>query len=287
MKRFTALISIFLLFFSFPLIASAAESSQKLLPLQNEQLLAVLQRSDYKDWNFYQPSARETDTDTSSEHALEQLNTFPIVACRNDSICLIILKKANGQWTVSAVNEQALVREGLVLKTFSIDESYSELDRIQSVYFDFEDTAENTLTLSLQLSDIYPSYFSSIYSENVSIILNYDRGITVQFDFPFLFRVSYEISPEQYIPFNVEAFSFSECPLTIEELFVPAFISPQSETASLFAFPDDSMEPVFRLHRGEAIYVVRQQHQTEWALVNYNGNLYFMHENEVSLYNEF
>ena len=115
------------------------------------------------------------------------------------------------------------------------------------------------------------------------MVLNYDRGITVQFDSPFLFSVAYEISPEQYIPFDVDAFSFS-CPLTIEERFVPSLISPQEETAGLYVFPDDSMEPVFRLQQGEPITVIQQQLQTDWPLASYNGNLYFVHAQDVSMY---
>lgn len=146
-------------------------------------------------------------------------------------------EKSKFQWVVSAANEQALVRDGLVLKAFSVDEHHSELEHALFVYFDFEDENGNTVTLSLHLSDIYPSYFSLIHHFHVSMVLNYDRGITVQFDFPFLFSVAYEISPEQYIPFDVDAFSFSDCPLTIEELFAPSLISPQEETAGLYVFP--------------------------------------------------
>ena len=146
-------------------------------------------------------------------------------------------EKSKFQWVVSAANEQALVRDGLVLKAFSVDEHHSELEHALFVYFDFEDENGNTVTLSLHLSDIYPSYFSLIHHFHVSMVLNYDRGITVQFEFPFLFSVAYEISPEQYIPFDVDAFSFSDCPLTIEELFAPSLISPQEETAGLYVFP--------------------------------------------------
>ena len=116
------------------------------------------------------------------------------------------------------------------------------------------------------------------------MVLNYDRGIAIRFDFPFLFSVAYEITPEQYIPFDVDAFSFSDCPLTIEELFAPTLISPQEETAGLYVLPDDSMEPVFLLQQGEPIAVIRQQLQKDWPLASYNGNLYFVHAQDVSMY---
>ena len=68
-------------------------------------------------------------------------------------------EKRNSQWVVSTANEQALVQDGLVLKAFSVDEHYSELEHTQYVYFDFEDENGNVVTPSLHLSDIYPSYF--------------------------------------------------------------------------------------------------------------------------------
>ena len=66
MKRLAWLISIILLFVLLPLIANAAESSSQLLSLKSQALVTVLQHSDCKDWNFYQPSARETSENTSS-----------------------------------------------------------------------------------------------------------------------------------------------------------------------------------------------------------------------------
>lgn len=95
MKRLSWLISFFLLFFLLPLIANAAESSSRLLPLKSQALVTVLQHSNYKDWNFYQPSARETSDNTSSEQTLERMTAYPIVACRDDRICLIIMRKIN------------------------------------------------------------------------------------------------------------------------------------------------------------------------------------------------
>ena len=86
MKRLARLISIILLFVLLPLIANAAESSSRLLPLKSQALVTVLQHSDYKDRNFYQSSARETSDNTSSEQALERMTAYSIVACRDDRI---------------------------------------------------------------------------------------------------------------------------------------------------------------------------------------------------------
>lgn len=286
MKHFAALISIFLVLFALSPIANADEQSQTLLPLSNKSLVSILQYSGYKDWCFYQPAARETDTNTSSERYLDGISAYPIIACRDNDICLIVLKKINSQWNISITNDQALAHDRFLFKTFSIDENYSNINLMQSVYFDFEDALEDTLTLSLQLSDVYPSYFSSVRYKNMCMILNYDRGITVQYDYPFLCRVSYEINPEPSIPFNADAFSFSNLPLAIEEFFVPSTVSPQDEAAGLFAFPDDSMEPVFLLNRGETIDIIRQQSLTDWLLAHYKGNLYFIRKNDVIMRSE-
>lgn len=277
MKRIAELVSLFVLICAFPLAAKAFE--QSLLPLSNQNLIALLQSSNDKDWHFYQPSARETDDDTSSGDSLDRLNTYPIVACHDDDVCLIALKKVNSQWQVFATNEQALIREGFTLKGFSIDEQ----DDMQYVYFDFEDEAQNPLTLCLLLSDMYPSYFSFVQTPKMQIVFHYDRGMTFQFDFPFLFRCSYELNPEQYIPFAVDAFSFAECPIAMQELFVRSSVLPQEETAGLFAFPDDSMEPVLKLNKGESIDVLEQQQITDWALACYKGNLFFIHKDDIEI----
>lgn len=70
MKRFAKMVFVFLL--SLPWIANAVESPQNLLPLTNENLIAVLQNSNYRNWEYYQPAARETDANTSSERDMEQ-----------------------------------------------------------------------------------------------------------------------------------------------------------------------------------------------------------------------
>lgn len=262
------------------------EQLPNILPLSNKNLISVLQESGYDGWDFYQPSAREFDTNTSSSHYLDVINAYPIIAINNDDVCLIVLRKTNKQWTVSVTNSRALTREGFILKGFSLDEYHSEVDNIQDVFFDFEDKAGNLLTLNLQLSDIYPSYFAFMQSENMRLVFNYDRGITMQFDFPFIFRCSYEINPKQSIPFNVDEFSFAECPITIQELLVPSSISPHGEVASLFAFPDDSMEPVFQLTQDENIYIIYQQNMSDWVLVFYKDNLLFAHNADITLNDE-
>lgn len=275
MKRIAALFSLLVLICALPLVAKAFE--QSLLPLSNQNLITLLQNSNYKDWDFYQPSERETDDNTSSGDFLDRLNTYPIVACHDDDVCLITLKKVNFQWQVSTTNEQALVREGFMLKCFSIDES----DDIQYVYFDFEDEDQNPLTLCLLLSNIYPSYFSFVQTPKTQIVFHYDRGMTFQFDFPFLFRCSYELNPERYTPFAVDAFSFAECPIAMQEFFVRSSVSPQEEVAGLYAFPDDSMEPVLKLSEGESIDVLVQQQIADWTLAYYKGNLFFIHTDDI------
>lgn len=283
MKRCVAVILALVLLSVLTLPAMADEQALKLLPLSNQELVSVLKNSGFDGWAFYQPSARESTANTSSGQYLDPQNTYPVIAVRDGNTSLIVLKKVNMQWMVSVTNSRALTRKGFVLSGFSLDENHSEPDNIQYVYFDFEDQAGDSLSLSLQLSDIYPSYFSHIRYRSLGFGLNYDRGITLQTDYPFLCRYSYEINPKQAIVFNVDGFSFNECPVTVQELFVPATISPKNEVANLFLFPDDAKEPIIQLARNEKIHVASQQPGSDWALVCYSNNLLFIHATDISL----
>lgn len=283
-KRIAGLILLSMTMLLLPLSANALEQLQSFVPLSNKSIIAVLQNSGYENWYFYQPSSRETDTDTSSSSYLDPLSTYPIIAFNGNNTCLIVLKKIDNQWMVSSATSQAITRDRFILTGFSIDEHYSEIERIQYVFFDFEDENGELLTLNLQLSDIYPSCFASIHRKNMDLILNYDRGITLQFDFPFLSRCSYEVYPKQYISFKVDEFSFAECPIAIQDFLVPASISSQREGAGLFTFPDDSMEPVLQLSKDENIDVFYQPRMTDWVLVYYKDNLLFAHGDDISLY---
>lgn len=283
MKRCIAVILALVLLCLMTLPATADEQTINLVPLSNQELISVLKNSGFDGWAFYQPSARETTANTSSGQYLDPQNTYPVIAIRDGNTSLIVLKKANMQWMVSVTNSRALTRKGFVLSGFSMDENHSGIDNIQYVYFDFEDQAGDSLALSLQLSDIYPSYFSHMRYHGLGFGFNYDRGITLQTDYPFLCRYSYEINPKQANVFNVDGFSFNECPVTVQELFVPATISPKNEVANLFLFPDDAKEPIIQLARNEKIHVASQQPGSDWALVCYSNNLLFIHATDISL----
>lgn len=267
-------------------VANANEEASMLIPLKNKELLSIMQYSAYNDWALYQPSAREMDINTSSKEWLDGQSTYPIIAMRDDKICLVILKRINSQWSIAATNENALSRDGFILSSFSIDGTYSSVDNVQYVYFDFYDEQGEILTLNLQLSNIYPSYFSSVQNNNTHIVFHYERGITVQFDYPFLSRYSYEIHPKQYTSFNVDEFSFADCMIETQDYLVPARTSPQEQVACLYIFPDCTMEPVFKLQKGELLHVLQQQQLTDWVLVFYKGNLFFAHADDIILSDE-
>lgn len=281
-RRMTALMVLAVLMLACPLAAKAAAETSMLLPLASADLLAMLRQSTDQDWDFYQPAARETDTDTSSGPFLEEQSTYPIVACREDEVCLLVLKKVEGQWTLDVANERALVRKGFCLKGFSVDEGSSAVNGEQHVYFDFKDEHADELTLNLQLSDLYPSYFSFLQSGDVEVIFHYDRGMTFQYDYPFLTQCAYKVDPDPPVSFAVDEFSLAECPTGLQALLVPASVSPREEAAGLYALPDEGMTPVFQLGAGEALEVVHQRQAADWALVRYRGNLFFIHGDEVA-----
>ena len=278
MKIIFVLIFIFLTFFA---PGDVSAQSQTLSALSNKELINMLQNEGLKDYCLYQPTFREIEDNTSKEEYLERINIYPIIFSHDDDLCLIIVKKIESQWKIYAVNKEALIRDGYTLTGFSINEDYFDGDEPHYVYFEFEDGNNNIITLGLQLSSIYPSYFSFVQSQNETVVFNYERGITIQYDFPFIFRVAFEVNPMQYYAFGVEDFSLAECPVTANDLFVRAAIIPKEEEAGLYAFPDYSMEPICYLRYGEMIYTIPQQNAADWTLVRYNGNLYFIDKSEV------
>ena len=100
-KRIAGLILLSMTMLLMPLSANALEQLQSFVPLSNKSIIAVLQNSGYENWHFYQPSSRETDTDTSSSSYLDPLSTYPIIAFNGNNTCLIVLKKIDNQWMVS------------------------------------------------------------------------------------------------------------------------------------------------------------------------------------------
>lgn len=283
MKRITCLVFLFLLILSLPLTTLAATTVQPFLPLSNETLIDILRSSDYKDWTFYQPDSREIDYNTSSGYSFDRLLTYPVLAVREDDLCLIVLEKVNDQWKIAAANEQALTRDGFTLTGFSIGDSSPE--QKQYVFFDFEDNQEGRWTLCLTLSGIYPSCFLFLQGPEGSITFDYDRGLTFPFYYPSIFQCSYEIIPEELISYDVDKFSFAACPLSMDELFTPVLVSPKKEVINFYARPDESTEPVFQLGKAETISILSQQ-RTDWVLAKYNGNIYFIHKDDMAMSNE-
>lgn len=278
-----------------PCIVSASETVQtdsdgsaqvttiesNLVPLSNENFSSIIRNAGYKDWWLYQPAARESERSTSNDYDLSIISAYPIVAVQDTAIHLLVLKKQDDEWYVAFVNKTALSQENFQLTSFSLDESYSQTEDMQNVYFEFESNGE-TVDLTLMLSNLYPSYFSSIHYQNTTIIMHYDRGISYEISYPSLFSCSYKINPESYIDFRADAFSLQQFLQTMQELLVPATITAEKE-AGLYMMPDDTANPIITLKSGESIQMIKQENSTDWEMVYYNGNILFVHGTDVSI----
>lgn len=258
-----------------------------LVPLSNEKLISIVRQTEYGDWLLYQPDSREeTDMNTSTDSILDNVRAYPVVAVQNDEICLIVLEKINAEWRIAHTNESALVRKGLSLVDFSLAVSYSR--DIQDVYFDFmsNESNESQVTLFLQLSSIYPSYFSSIHYDNISMVMNYNRGLTYEIYYPFLFSASYEINPIPYIDFGIDEFSLQQFPIRIQELLAPATVVTERSEAGLYIMPDETTDPIISLKNGESINVIMQESTDGWEMAFYGGQILFVHNDDIVMSRE-
>lgn len=251
-----------------------------LVPLSNKSLASIIKNTEYNGWLLYQPEARESEINTSTDNYLNRVSAYPVVAIQDDKICLIILKKQSSKWYVAITNETALVQDGFELVSFSLDESYSHIDDTQNVYFEFESN-ETIVNLALKLSSIYPSYFSSMHYLNTTLVMHYERGISYEVNYPFLFSCSYEINPEPYIEFSVSDFSLQRFFQTIQELLVHATVGTEKNGADLFVMPDDATKPIMTLEKGESVCMIKQEKRTEWEMVYYNGHILFVHGEDI------
>ncbi len=249
-----------------------------LLPLTNKRLHEIAVAYLGEGYQFFQPASRENDMNTSASSVLDELSMYPLLAIKGQQIQLLVLKKSGGSWTVHVCSDTALQRPEFTLIRFSMEES-AGTDTMYHAYFDYLDISRREWTLTLTLSDIYPCWFSAVHTGNSDITLNYERGMTFQLDFPFLYRCSYEIEPDPSISFRVDAFSFATCPLDIRELLKP--ISIRSKTVNLYLYPDDTLKPVFRLTEGESLDIVQQRQHASWSLAYYQGNFFFVNNSEI------
>ena len=252
--------------------------SDWLTELKSKRLIQIVEDEIGEGWTLYQPNGREEEENFSSAENLKELRFLPVVAQKGNLLRLLILWKQGDLWKVSEQNDRALMRDGWMLQNFSAM-PYGNSDSTY-IYFDFVDENQTEWELVLNLSAVYVSYFRMIYNAEgygtTEIVFNYDHGMKFQFDAPFYFRLSYDVDPAERYSFVVEDFDLATCPLSMQELLVPAVVSCGEAGAELYIALQQNIQPIFVLADGEAIEAIPQRWQRDWVIVCYRGNYLFM-----------
>ena len=252
--------------------------SDWLTELKSKRLIQIVEDEIGEGWTLYQPNGREYEENFSSAANLKEMRFLPVVAQKDNQLRLLILRRQGDLWKVSEQNDRALMRDGWMLQNFSAM-SYGNSDSTY-IYFDFVDENQTEWGLVLNLSAVYVSYFRMIYNAEgygtTEIIFNYDHGMKFQFDAPFYFRLSYDVDPAERYSFVVEDFDLATCPLSMQELLVPAVVSCGEAGAELYIALQQNIQPIFVLADGEAIEAIPQRWQRDWVIVCYRGNYLFM-----------
>ena len=76
--------------------------------------------------------------------------------------------------------------------------------------------------------------------------------------------------------YKIEDFDLATCPLSMQELLVPAVVSCGEAGAELYIALQQNIQPIFVLADGEAIEAIPQRWQRDWVIVCYRGNYLFM-----------
>lgn len=252
--------------------------SDWLTELKSKRLIQIVEDEIGEGWTLYQPNGREEEENFSSAANLKEMRFLPVVAQKDNQLRLLILRRQGDLWKVSEQNDRALMRDGWMLQNFSAM-SYGNSDSTY-IYFDFVDENQMEWGLVLNLSTVYVSYFRMIYTAEeygiTEIIFNYERGVDFQFDATFYFRLSYDVDPAERYSFVVEDFDLATCPLSMQELLVPAVVSCGEAGAELYIALQQNIQPIFVLADGEAIEAIPQRWQRDWVIVCYRGNYLFM-----------
>jgi len=252
--------------------------SDWLTELKSKRLIQIVEDEIGEGWTLYQPNGREEEENFSSAANLKEMRFLPVVAQKGNQLRLLILRRQGDLWKVSEQNDRALMRDGWMLQNFSAM-PYGNSDSTY-IYFDFVDENQTEWELVLNLSAVYVSYFRMIYNAEgygtTEIVFNYDHGMKFQFDAPFYFRLSYDVDPAERYSFVVEDFDLATCPLSMQELLVPAVVSCGEAGAELYIALQQNIQPIFVLADGEAIEAIPQRWQRDWVIVCYRGNYLFM-----------
>ncbi len=112
MKRIFSLFLILFLILSCIGAFASGETKDRLTPLSNKTIKSILEKNGYKGWKLYQPSSRETETNTSSKSFLSKIDQYSIVAKKNGQTHLIVLQKRNSSWDMDVISDKAIARDG-------------------------------------------------------------------------------------------------------------------------------------------------------------------------------
>lgn len=252
--------------------------SDWLTELKSKRLIQIVEDEIGEGWTLYQPNGREEEENFSSAANLKEMRFLPVVAQKGNQLRLLILRRQDDLWKVSEQNDRALMRDGWTLQNFSAI-GYGNSDSAD-VYFYFSDENQQSWELVMELGDANVSYFSLIYNAEgygiTEIIMSYDCGMKFQVDAPGYLQLSYEVDPVEEYSCRVEDFDLATCPLSMQELLVPAVVSCGAAGAERYIALQQNIQPIFVLADGEAIEAIPQRWQRDWVIVCYRGNYLFM-----------
>lgn len=270
--------------------SAAAESSDWMTKLTNKTLIQVVEKEIGKGWTLYQPNPREEDTKMSSNAFLKNVKLYPVVARKDDTMQLIILKKVKGKWKVAVRNDKALTRPELTIRNFSMDENVSSSDTAYYVYFDYLDAEGKSCELVLKLYTEFESIFDNLYyhdgdsweSPSVSIEFINDRGFELYSYYSGGYKSSYYVYMYGRANFGVGEFQFADVPLHFSDLLTSAVCNAPEEGAPLYIAPDANATPVAQVHHGDELQAIQQNPAGDWTIVRYQGNYLFIRTEYVT-----
>lgn len=261
-----------------------ASSSDWMTKLTNKTLIQVVEKEIGKGWTLYQPNPREEDTKMSSNSFLKNVKLYPVVARKDDTMQLIILKKVKGKWKVAVRNDKALTRPELTIRNFSMDENVSSSDTKYTVYFDYLDAEGKSCELVLELYTEFESVFHDVYyrggdsweSPSVSIRFVNDSGFELYSYYSGGYTSTYHVYMYGKANFGVDEFQFADVPLQFSDLLTSAVCNAPEEGAPLYIAPDANATPVAQVHHGDELQAIQQNPAGDWTIVCYQGNYLFM-----------